>query len=129
MQEFDGAILLHGPAARAASSHNAASDVWVVQLPFGDIFDPRMPSIEKHRQSIDRLDMNILELIKERIAHVRAIRFIKDAEKLPQDIPEREEEIMERLVVKAGKDISAGSVRAIWNTLIREGKLTARTDD
>lgn len=87
-----------------------------------------MPSIDKHRKSIDDLDDRILELILDRIRHVRAIRFLKEDDNLPQDVPEREAWILDRLVKDADGEISEESIRAIWGTLIREGKITARTD-
>ena len=96
---------------------------------FESIFACFMASIEQHRQQIDQLDSKILDLILERIDHVREIRLLKQSKQIPQDTPEREEEILTRLVDKAAGQVSEESVRAIWGTLIREGKLTVRSED
>ena len=87
-----------------------------------------MASIEQHRQEIDQLDSEILDLILKRIGHVREIRLLKQFEQIPQDTPEREAEILRRMVQKADGQVSEESVRAIWNTLIREGKFTVRSE-
>jgi len=83
-----------------------------------------MKEISKHRKKIDELDEKILELIQERVSEAIAIRRLKLENDIPLVTPEREAELIQRLIDRSGDKLPAGVVQAIWKSIIEGGKQT-----
>ncbi|MCF7823476.1 MAG: chorismate mutase [Candidatus Marinimicrobia bacterium] len=81
--------------------------------------------ISEHRKRIDDLDAKILELIEERIQEAMSIRKLKIDNDIPLFTPEREEELIQRLVVLSAGRIPAVVIQEIWGSIIKGGKQTA----
>jgi len=82
-------------------------------------------NITEHRKRIDDLDTKILKLIEERIQEAICIRNLKIDSGIPLFTPEREEELIQRLVTLANDQIPATVIREIWAAIIKGGKQTA----
>ncbi len=80
--------------------------------------------ISKHRKKIDELDAQILELIQERVQEAISIRLLKIEENIPLFTPEREQELIQRLIKNSGGRLSAPVIEDIWKTIIKGGKET-----
>lgn len=80
--------------------------------------------ISKHRRKIDQLDIMILELIQERVEHAISIRHLKTEQGIPLFTPEREKELIDRLITQSAGKLPAEVIEDIWQTIIRGGKRT-----
>ena len=83
-----------------------------------------MKEISRHRQKIDELDERILELIQERVNEAISIRRLKIEHDIPLYTPEREAELIERLIERSQGKIPAKVIKAIWESIIEGGKQT-----
>ena len=83
--------------------------------------------IPDHRKKIDTLDTQILELIQQRVDEAISIRKLKIEQNLPLFTPEREEELIQRLIDKSAGRLPAEVVVDIWKTIIKGGKRTGES--
>ena len=83
-----------------------------------------MKEISDHRKKIDELDEQILDLIQERVNEAISIRRLKIEQNIPLYTPEREAELIERLVEKSQGRLPADVIQAIWESIIEGGKQT-----
>lgn len=75
--------------------------------------------ILKHREAIDRLDDQILKLLSERSGHVQEVGRIKGPN-AQKHRPDREAEILRRMVAENPGPLSADAIRAIWREIISQ---------
>jgi len=80
--------------------------------------------ISHHRKKIDELDLKILELVQERVDHAISIRHLKTELGIPLFTPEREKELIDRLVQVSAGHLPAEVIEDIWQTIIKGGKRT-----
>ena len=80
--------------------------------------------ISEHRKKIDELDLQILKLIQERVEEAISIRHLKLEQDIPLFTPEREQELIQRLIKKSAGELPANVIKEIWETIIRGGKRT-----
>ncbi|MBC8375744.1 MAG: chorismate mutase [FCB group bacterium] len=80
--------------------------------------------ISQHRKNIDDLDSKILNLIQDRIDQAIIIRGLKTEQGIPLFTPEREKDLINRLVEKSAGRIPAEVIEDIWKTIIKGGKRT-----
>ena len=78
--------------------------------------------ISEHRDKIDALDIRILELIQERVAETIRIRRLKIKADIPLFTPDREQELIQRLIHESAGKLPAGVIEDIWKTIIQGGK-------
>ncbi len=83
--------------------------------------------ILEHRNKIDELDGQILELIQERIDQAISIRELKIEQGLPLFTPEREQDLIAELVAKSAGRIPSEVIEDIWSTIIKGGKHTGNS--
>jgi chorismate mutase/prephenate dehydratase len=74
-------------------------------------------SLDDHRREVDRIDRSILGLLADRLRVARAIGEAKALAGSPIYAPQREEEVLSRLVAAAGELPSEG-VRAVFREVI-----------
>lgn len=86
------------------------------------IFTAMNYQIDEHREKIDQLDSDILNLILKRVKETGEILTLKAKAGAPTDTRQREEEIFERLIKESGGAIQADSIRVIWQVIISMGK-------
>ena len=84
--------------------------------------------IKKHRNKIDMIDDEILKLLINRITISSEIVEKKVAGKLPVYNPEREKEILTRLLNTNNKKVSEDTIRFIFDKLFEESKKSAISD-
>lgn len=75
--------------------------------------------INKHREAIDHYDDQLLEIISKRSQHVMAVGRIKSDDPQKQR-PDREAQILRRMVANNPGPLSAEAVMAIWRELISQ---------
>ena len=75
--------------------------------------------ILKHREAIDRLDDHLLKLLSERSGHVQAVGHIKGPN-AQKHRPDREAEILRRMVAANPGPLPADGIRAIWREIISQ---------
>ncbi len=80
--------------------------------------------ISEHRKKIDELDSEILELIQDRVNEAISIRRLKIEQNIPLFTPERESELIQRLVKKSAGRLPQEVIEDIWKTIIKGGKRT-----
>ncbi|MCF7826117.1 MAG: chorismate mutase [Candidatus Marinimicrobia bacterium] len=80
--------------------------------------------ISEHRKNIDDLDTRILQLIQERVDEAISIRHLKNQQGLPLFTPEREADLIKRLIQKSAGHLPPEVIEDIWKTIIRGGKRT-----
>ena len=80
--------------------------------------------ISEHRKKIDELDLQILKLIQERVEEAISIRHLKLEQNIPLFTPEREQELIQRLIKKSAGELPANVIKEIWETIISGGKRT-----
>ncbi|MEA3285956.1 MAG: chorismate mutase [Candidatus Marinimicrobia bacterium] len=78
--------------------------------------------IAEHRDKIDELDARILELIQKRVAETINIRRLKLEAELPLFTPDREQELIQRLIEESAGRLPASVIKQIWETIIQGGK-------
>ncbi len=94
---------------------------------FSSILVPMTDKISEHRKNIDDLDIKILKLIQERVNHAISIRHLKTEQGIPLFTPEREAELINRLIEKSKGHLPAEVIEDIWKTIIKGGKRTGDT--
>ena len=85
---------------------------------------PMNDTIDRHRQRIDELDEQILELIQQRVNEAIRIRQLKQEQNIPLFTPEREQALIQHLVDRSAGKLSEQVVKSIWNAIIQGGKRT-----
>ena len=75
--------------------------------------------IQKHRTAIDRIDDQLIKLLSERSTHVQEVGRIKGPN-AQKHRPDREAEILRRMVAINPGPLSADAVRAIWREVISQ---------
>ena len=75
--------------------------------------------IEKHRDVIDSLDIQIVKLLNERAAQSLAIRALKPAANMELYDPAREDEIVARLQQSSDGPMHDEDIREIYSTLLK----------
>lgn len=78
--------------------------------------------IEHWRRRIDEIDGKLLRLLNERAEHSIAIGAVKKKHNAPIYAPEREKEIIRRVVSENSGPLSADSVRSIFERIIDESR-------
>src|SRR5437867_9810619 len=74
--------------------------------------------LDDWRSRIDNLDEEILHLLNRRGQAALQIGELKRQQDLPYFVPERESQILERLVALNGGPLGADAVRAIWREVL-----------
>ncbi len=92
------------------------------QESFWSILASMKEKISEHRKNIDDLDLKILKLIQDRIDHAIVIRGLKTEQGIPLFTPEREKELIDRLIDKSGGRLPSEVIEDIWATIIKGGK-------
>jgi chorismate mutase/prephenate dehydratase len=75
-------------------------------------------NLDDWRSRINNLDEEILTLLNRRGQVALQIGELKRQQDLPYFVPERESEILDRLVARNGGPLSADAVRAIWREIL-----------
>jgi chorismate mutase/prephenate dehydratase len=78
--------------------------------------------IAQHRQRIDDLDAQILELIEQRVNEAISIRRLKIEKNIPLFTPDREEALIQQLVERSAGKLPREVIENIWMTIIKGGK-------
>jgi chorismate mutase len=74
------------------------------------------------RAQIDKLDRQILGLIGRRMQIVTDIKQVKEHHGLEVYQPDREQELVERLVREKSGPLDPEAVRAIWTAIMQQSK-------
>ncbi len=82
-----------------------------------------MDGIERYRLEIDRIDSELLQLLNRRAACALAIGEIKKGEGRPIAVPEREKEVVDRMISDNGGPLSPDSVKVIFQQVITQMKI------
>ncbi len=91
---------------------------------FSSILSSMTKKISEHRKNIDDLDLEILKLIQDRIDQAIIIRGLKSEQGIPLFTPDREKDLINRLIEKSAGRLPAEVVKDIWKTIIKGGKRT-----
>lgn len=78
--------------------------------------------IEKHRQAIDKLDEQIVDLLNARAKESLAIRALKPEAQLGLFDPKREEEIFEKVTAHNPGPMFGDDLRVIYAVILRISK-------
>tara|TARA_A100001011_G_C13833410_1_gene643899 strand:+ start:79 stop:339 length:261 start_codon:yes stop_codon:yes gene_type:complete len=78
--------------------------------------------ILKLRQEIDKLDEDIIQLLKERMQISKEVGRLKEDLKLPVEDKTREQEIIDRLIQQTGKDLSEEQLMRIFTAVFTSSK-------
>ena len=79
-------------------------------------------SIEKYRKLIDRIDLELLELLNRRADTALSIGKIKKQNKQPVYVPEREREIIERLISLNNGPLSKEAIKKMFLNIFDQMK-------
>ncbi len=79
-------------------------------------------SIEQFREEIDRIDTELLRLLNRRAQCALSIGEIKKSRDLPVFVPEREEQILLRMVSENPGPITGAAVRGVFQKIFGEMK-------
>ncbi len=82
----------------------------------------KTPDLSRHRAAIDSIDHQILELLQQRLEHVLAVGEIKRAHGVKVYDPDREREVLERLVAARQAPLRPETVRRIFERIIDESR-------
>ena len=74
--------------------------------------------LKKHRNAIDAIDQNLVELLSERVRHASAIGAIKSANGADYYDPSRESQVMKKLSELNAGPISDDTLRVIYREII-----------
>jgi chorismate mutase len=91
---------------------------------FSAILSSMTEKISEHRKNIDDLDLQILKLIQARVDEAIIIRGLKTELGIPLFTPEREKDLIDRLIEKSAGRLPPEVVENIWKTIIKGGKQT-----
>src|SRR4030095_16048605 len=75
-------------------------------------------NLDDWRSRINNLDEQILDLLNQRAQAALQIGELKRQQALPYFVPEREAQVLERLVQRNGGPLPAESIRAIWREIV-----------
>ena len=89
--------------------------------------DPKS-DIAELRQAIDEIDEKILDLINQRLSLANQIGEFKKQGDIQIRDSEREQEILNRLLVKNNGPIGSDGLRNIFKAIITEGRHVQRRD-
>jgi len=78
--------------------------------------------IKKDREQIDDLDEKILKLLSDRARLSIDIAQIKLKKKLPVFVPERENELLDKIIEQNTGPFDADAIRNIFNAIMNESK-------
>ena len=78
--------------------------------------------ILKLRQEIDKLDEDIIQLLKERMQISKEVGRLKEELKLPVEDKTREQEIIDRLIQQTGKNLSEEQLMRIFTAVFTSSK-------
>ncbi|MDR3053137.1 MAG: chorismate mutase [Coriobacteriales bacterium] len=84
--------------------------------------DDALKSIEEHRQRIDSIDAQIVDLLNQRATEALAIRSLKPSAQLGLFDPRREEEIFERLAQVNNGPLYGDDLRTIYSVILKVSK-------
>jgi monofunctional chorismate mutase len=76
--------------------------------------------IDRYREEIDRIDSELLQMLNRRAACALSIGKIKKENNLPVHVPEREQEVLERLIAENGGPCSEASVRSVFTAIFEQ---------
>ena len=82
--------------------------------------DTEKEIIERNREEIDRIDGELLRMLNQRAACAIAIGKIKKKKNLPIHVPEREENVLQRLTSLNEGPIPAQAVRNVFETIFAQ---------
>lgn len=86
-------------------------------------------SLDLHRQQIDRIDLTILALLRERVRLGLSLGAIKRAIDLPIRAPRREAEVLTRVCAATSAPLSRDGVERIFTAIIEETAASQERDD
>ena len=78
--------------------------------------------IEHYRQEIDEIDTQLLRMLNRRAACALSIGKIKKRNNLPVFVPEREEQVMTRLLAENPGPVRSEAVRTVFRAIFSEMK-------
>ena len=78
--------------------------------------------IKELRLQIDELDEEIIQLLKRRMKISKDVGRLKEELLIPIEDKKREEEIINRLTKKAGKNLSEGQLIRIFTSVFKTSK-------
>lgn len=79
-------------------------------------------ALARHREQIDRLDAAIVQLLDARAALAERVGRAKREAGLPILAPEREEEVMRRVLAYARGPMSAPALERIWQVILESSR-------
>ena len=79
-------------------------------------------TLESMRQKIDEIDDKLLNLLNERASCAVEIGKLKITKNLPVYFPEREKQIIERLITKNPGPLQESSIRTLFERIIDESR-------
>lgn len=83
-------------------------------------------ALARHREQIDRLDAAIVQLLDARAALAERVGRAKRAAGLPIAAPEREEEVLRRVLSYARGPMSAPALEKIWQVILESSRSAQR---
>ncbi len=87
------------------------------------LVDNEEQSLSDYRESLDKIDEDLLILIKKRLNIVKNVIDFKKKNSIDITIPEREQELLTNLKEKAKLlGVSGDVINQLWNLIIEEGK-------
>ena len=82
--------------------------------------DTDTETIDEYREEIDRIDGEMLRMLNKRASCAISIGKIKKRNNLPIHVPEREEQVLERLVSLNEGPVLEKSVRNVFATIFAQ---------
>ena len=79
--------------------------------------------LEQYREQIDRIDAELLRLLNERAGCALAIGAIKQRNNQPIFVPEREQQVLERLATRNPGPLTDASIKAIYQAIMDQMKV------
>ena len=91
--------------------------------------DVETTSIDRYRQEIDEIDTELLRMLNRRAACAMEIGKIKKRNNQPIHVPEREEEVLKRLISLNGGPVPAESVEAVFQSIFAQMRALEEDSD
>jgi monofunctional chorismate mutase len=82
--------------------------------------DTDIETIEQYREEIDEIDSEMLRMLNRRAACAISIGKIKKRNDLPIHVPEREEQVLQRLISLNEGPMAAQSVRNVFGIIFAQ---------
>ena len=79
--------------------------------------------IARWREDIDRIDEQILELFNRRAHSAIEIGMLKRRLRLPIDVPEREAQIIERMIAANEGPLNGDAIERLFESVIAESRI------